>query len=351
MATLKNTRINGTNYLRLPKGSGGQRPGNNPGRIRYNTDDDTVEYYSGGNQQTSQGWAKLTIPFKTRQIISNGYMQGGYKSSAAWNNLNRTITATDTTYNLGDGTIEAAFNYQWGACSKDYNYVFGAGGGHAVSSNYTIAFNMRTETQATDIDRTLPHSRHNFGGVFQEHLNTWMCGSNNNNLNKYNMTTKTELGNIGQNFTTGSVWGMSHEDYGLFYQNNNNRTFVYATETLSSRGGTTCSNHPQQKSINSKIGIAWAGNEGGYNGGNAMRKTYWSTNTTSGTYAKPHTNCGEENFTMGQDHQYMLGQYNGAQNNLSWRWDYATDGGRTGGSSMEPKGKAGASSGVCGWGD
>ena len=351
MATLKNTQINGTSYLKLPKGSSGQRPGNNPGRLRYNTDNDTMEFYTQGNIQTPQGWAQLTIPFKTRQIISNGYMQGGYKNSSAWNNLNRTITSTDTTYNLGDGTIEAAFNYQWGACSKDYAYVFGAGGGHAVSSNYTIAFNMRTETQATDIDRNLPSNRHNFGGVFHEHYTTWMSGSSASAINKYNLTTKTTSGNIGQNYSSGSTWGMSTESYGLFYRSNSAETFQFATETKTSRGGTAPANHPQQKSLNSKTGYAWAGNEGSYRGGNNLRKTNWSTNTTSRTFPKPYTNCGEENYTMGQDHCYMLGQYNGAQNNLSFRWNYAADSGRTGGSSMEPKGKAGASSGVCAWRD
>ena len=59
--------------------------------------------------------------------------------------------------------------------------------------------------------------------------------------------------------------------------------------------------------------------------------------------------CGEENYTMGNDHQYMLGQYNGLQNNLSWRFNYATEQGFQGGASMEPKGKAGASSGTCAW--
>jgi hypothetical protein len=52
---------------------------------------------------------------------------------------------------------------------------------------------------------------------------------------------------------------------------------------------------------------------------------------------------------MGQNHQYMLGMYNGAQNNISWRFNYATESGFQGGASMEPKGKGGASSGVCSW--
>jgi hypothetical protein len=74
------------------------------------------------------------------------------------------------------------------------------------------------------------------------------------------------------------------------------------------------------------------------------------TRTSSGTVAKPRSNCGEENFSLGQDWQYMLGNYDGGgQNNGSWKFYYSTESGFNGSSSMEPKGKAGSSSGVCFW--
>ena len=348
MATLKNTEIADTGFLKLPVGNDANRPAENANSVagmRVNTDTGKLEYWNGVS------WELSSLLFPFRSIINTGFMQGGYKSSAAWNNLNKTIAATDTTTNLGDGAIQAAFNYQWGACSKDYAYVFGAGGGHAVSSNYTIAYNMRTEQQMSDIDRSLPSNRHNFGGVFHEHYTSWMSGSGDSAINRYNLITKTSRGNIGQNYRTGGVWGMSTETYGLFYANNTAETFVFATESKSGRGGTTPSNHHQQKAVNSKGQYGYAGNEGGYRSGNSMRRTNWSTNSTSGTVAKPDTNCGEENFTLGQDHQYMLGQYNGSQNNRSWRFNYATESGFRGGTTMEPKGKAGASSGVCAWRD
>ena len=347
MATLKNTTINDTGFLRLPKGSSAQRPGNDPGRLRHNTDTNTVEYYT--DRPLDSGWAQMTIPFLNRTIISNGYMQGGYKSSAAWNNMNRTITATDTTYNLGDGAIEAAFNYQPGACSKEYAYVFGAGGGHAVSSNYTIAFNMYTEQQATDISRSLAVNRHNFGTLFQEHYYAFMGGGGLSVYEEYNLTTKTYIGQLGATSLTGATWGMSTETYGIQYNGGSSNTFTFATRTQSTRGGTQPGNSHQQKSVQSKLGYAWAGNEGTYAGGNTFRITNFTTNTTAGGFSKPVTNSGEENFTMGQDHQYMLGMFNGLQNNISWKFNYATESGFQGGASMEPKGKAGASSGACAW--
>ncbi len=74
-----------------------------------------------------------------------------------------------------------------------------------------------------------------------------------------------------------------------------------------------------------------------------------NTNSTSGTIGKPVGNSGEENFSMGQDHQYMTGMFNGLQNNISWRFNYGSESGFQGGSSMEPKGQAGQSSAVCAW--
>jgi hypothetical protein len=346
MATLKNTSIDDTGFLRLPKGTSGQRPGNDRGRLRYNIDNGSVEYYT---DSFGRGWTQMTIPYLNRQIITTAYIQGGYKDSAAWNNINKTSASTDTTYNLGDGAIERAFNYQWGACSRDYAYVFGAGGGHAVSSNYTIAFNMRTDTQASDISRNLALSRHTFGGIFQETDLTWFCGGADARIEEYNLTTKTLVGTIAATAYSGATWGMSGETFGIFYTGNNGVNLTFSTRTATTRGGTGPANHHQQKSVPSKLGYGWAGDQGEYSGGNNFRQTNLITNNTITGRSKPVTNSGEENFTMGQEHQYMLGMYNGLQNNISWKFLYATESGFQGGASMEPKGKAGASSGVCGW--
>jgi hypothetical protein len=106
--------------------------------------------------------------------------------------------------------------------------------------------------------------------------------------------------------------------------------------------------HGQQKGINSKLGKGYAGNEGSYNGGYNLRRFVFSTETYT-TVAKPIGNCGEENFDMGQDHQYMMGCYDGAQNNRGWRFTYSTDTGYELGSGSLRTGVAGGSSGHCVW--
>ena len=58
---------------------------------------------------------------------------------------------------------------------------------------------------------------------------------------------------------------------------------------------------------------------------------------------------GEENYDMGQEHQYCMGQYDGAQNNRGHKFFYTTDTGYELGSGSVRTGIPGGSSGSCGW--
>ena len=315
------------------------------GALRLNSQRGVETYTPDGS------WVPLSAPYFTRTIISHGYMLGGYQNEAAWNNVNRISASTDTTINLGDGSIERSFNYQSSGCSKSVTYVFGAGNGHAINSNYVIAYNMRTDQQYNGtFSRTLNYARWNAATIFQEHYIAWSTGGGGSNIDEYNLTTETKTQDIG-GFSSTGMWAMSHENYGIFYWENDSRVFQFATRAYFTKIGGQPSNHSQQKSVQSKLTNSYAGNEGSYNGGNSLRRSNMITSTTSGTVGKPRTNCGEENLTVGQDWQYCLGEYNGAQNNGSWKFFYATETGFSGASTMEPKGKGGSSSGACGWRD
>ena len=56
---------------------------------------------------------------------------------------------------------------------------------------------------------------------------------------------------------------------------------------------------------------------------------------------------GEENFQMGMRKGYCLGNYNGSQNNNTFKVNYQTDGVTNLGGTAEPKGKSGMSSAHC----
>lgn len=315
------------------------------GMMRYNTVSGGPEFYINGF------WREMPIPFIARNIITTSYMMGGYKNAVAWNNVNRTLNATDTTTNLGDGSIERTFNYQSGACGQNNAFVFGAGNGHAVPSNYVIGFNMRTETQlTTGFSRTLANNNYNTGTVFKETDIAWTSGGGSALTEEFNLVTQTVY-NVNANLAFGSeAWAMSHENYGIFYSGGTDNSFYFATRTMMARGGSLVGAFHQQKSVQSKLTYSYAGNEGSYEGGFNLRRTNMYTNiTAAGLIRKPAPNCGEENLTMGQDHQYMLGQFDGQQNNMAWKFFYATETGFLGDRSMQAKGKGGASSGVCAW--
>ena len=365
MANLKNTSINDTGFLKVPSGNTAQRPAAEDGVIRYNTDGAKIEFYSS---EYGGGWQDFTIPWFYRSIITNSYILGGYKSAVTYRRVNRTVHATDVTTDLGD-QLDRTFNYKAGACGLDVAYVFGAANAHNAASNLTTAFNMRTEQQVvTPGNMDMANARGHMGTVFQEHYYTWIMGGGRGEIERFdtiteNMSTRNIPGNpnySGQGGNTaGGPWGMTcSETYGIFYSGNASGVvgqwnLTFATETLTTRSGPQPANHFQQKSIQSKIVNGYAGTNGSWSGGYSYRRTNFSTNTSSsgGVITKAYTNCGEENYSMGQDHQYMLGQYNGLQNNLSAKFVYATEVQTAGGSSMQPSGIPGTSSGICTWRD
>lgn len=360
-----------------PTGTAGQ------GKIRWNTDTRQIEFYAPGLTQKAGpiGWQAMTLPFLVRQIITTGFVLGGYKDSVAWANVNKTVASTDTTTSLGD-LLSRTFNYKGGACGTRMAYAFGAGNAHATSSNLSTGFNMVTEAGVTIASRSnMANSRGHFNAAFKETLTAWVTGGQDGagsaNVEEFDLISETFTTLVSATAASGSAtgvngesngasgqgpWAMSHETFGIFYSGeagtNVQKNFTFATRTFSTRSGTHPGNHYQQKSIQSKYTNCYAGNEGSWNGGYGYRRTNMITNTSTNptpTITKALANSGEENYTMGQDWQYTLGEYNGAQNNNAAKFTYATETQVTGGATMQPKGTTGTttiggrSSAVCAW--
>jgi hypothetical protein len=224
---------------------------------------------------------------------------------------------------------------------------------------------MRTDSAfTTQGGSNMGVSRGHMGAVYKEHLSTWITGGGATSVERFDTITEmfhtrpglnTTAGQGGS--TAGGPWGTSAENYGTWYMGEGYTTqnlcwnFTFASETLLLRPGTQPGDHFQQKNISSKLVHGYIGNNGSWAGGYTYRRTNHLTDTTaSGSFMnKAYTNCGEENYTLGNDKSYMLGQYNGLQNNLSAKFIYASETQTTGGSTMEPKGPAGRSSGFGAW--
>jgi hypothetical protein len=349
MATLKNTTINDTGFLNLPNDT--NTTAGTAGQVRYNPALHRMEFY---HTRDNARWEPMMNPFLTRTIVTTGYLHGGYASSAAWNNTNRIVFATDTTINLGDNTQEWAHNYQSCLFNRTRNFTLGAGNGHCVASTNVACFNMRTETaQTSGYGRTFPISNVNSGTVQKEEFfGWWQNTSYSANIYELNLTieqTYVSLGALGT--MGGQLWGTNHENYGIFWNasGSGSTNFTYATRTNTARGGTSPSGDGNQKTIMFKQGFHYAGREG--NPSSNWRKTNFFTNSSADAVgAKPYYS-GEENMLTGQDYGYAVGWYQGSHVNTAFKFVYATEAGYGTTSSLEAKGKAGNSSGTMSWRD
>lgn len=303
--------------------------------------------YGGPNGKIKTKGGRFFAEFKYRQIINYAYVGCGYKNGSPWKNVHKTVVSTDQTTNLGT-LMQYAAAYTSGVCSLNIFYMWATFDGFPGNTVQTSAMNMFTESSYTLTSAmNMINARDDCATVHQEHDRCWISGGGNSSIDRFNMWTETMATSTLSGGLSGFLASFSDQYYGFWGNEGGTQKVTFATETPASH--TTFFVHSQQKGISSKMRKGYCGNEGDYAGGYNLRRWYFPTDTNTGNVAKPDTNCGEENFTLGQDWQYMLGQYNGAQNNNSWKFYYATDNGTANPAGLSPTAQAGQSSGHCGW--
>ena len=323
------------------------------GQVYYNSDTKKLMLYDGSDWVQAAGSSGAS-PFLTRQVITTGFVMGGYQSSSPWKNVNTMVHATDVMTNNGD-VLPTPSSYTSGVCSLTTGYLWGADTAWPGTTTNTVNFHMTTYSGSTGPSKM--YARNDCATLFKEHEMAWIVGGGAAQVDTMNLTTATMYSHQGQSSLSGDgaqegCASHSGETAAYVWQDtNDNRKFTFGT-------GTTCSIstpsnspgfHSQQKGFSTKLGKGYAGNEGSYNGGNSLRVWNYTTETVQSTVAKPVTNSGEENYDMGQAHQYMMGNYDGAQNNRGHKFTYATDSGSELGSGSLRTGVAGGSSGHCVW--
>jgi hypothetical protein len=282
----------------------------------------------------------ISVPFKFKQIVTHTYMVGGYQNSVLWNNCNRTVHSTDSTTNLGDGKIQN-FHYKSGPTGINKQFV--------INGGFVTAFNMRTEVQSDS--GSTPFNGSNTSTVWDsDFVYSWMNGEGNGQVRRWQHSTESFTVNLGSGWNDHSA-SISGETRGIYWGNSGQtQRIIYASESIANMGYSAGA-HGQQKGLSSKDGKGYGGAQGSYNGGNQFRVTNIETEANITTVAKPFGNMGEENFGHGQDKGYCIGTYDGAQNNRAFILTYATNTGFETGSTTQPKGKGGCSSGHCGFRD
>ena len=335
------------------------RPTGSAGLVIYNSDRKGLELYNGSE------WVAITnkdAPYLYRQIIAFGYVYGGYKSSTPWRNVNKMNHSTDVIANLGD-LLQTTHAYTSGFCTRDKAFCWhGSGMG---SGSYTSSFNMRNDTTNThqSSHNNLTSRNDSYTAWQEEYYGYVLCGGTTA-VEQFagateSFTTVSGVTTAAAGGTQASCVGVTDEDKSIIMSgdNSNTQTLVHSTLTsisiraLSSGSSNQLASNAQQKGISSKIGYGWAGNEGTYQGGYNYRKWSFATEDQLSTHARAAQNVGEENFDMGQAHQYMHGSYDGAQNNRCQKWFYYTDSGVELGAGSQRIGVPGGSSGWGSWRD
>jgi|688.fasta_scaffold114053_2 hypothetical protein len=350
------TVISSTGFL-MPKYTTTTRPSSpTQGQVIFNTSTGKMEMYDGTNWRETSN----ERPFLYRQIITTGYAMAGYKDSSPWRNVARMVHATDVCTNLGD-QLDIGAAYTSGACSLTYGYIWGADNAWPGTTTTTCAFNMATETTGgQNALWNMRAARNDSGTIFKEHQTAYIIGGGSGEVDIFNLTvnvmlaTKTGPTTIdGQDAYQYGVGTLNDELCGYAYEDSGTKiklNFASGAMNYSIASGAIYGNNSQQKGINSKVGRGWCGADGTYNGGYILYRWQFSTETSLGTTAKPVTNCGEENFDMGQERQYMMGCYDGGgQNNRGWKFTYATESGVELGAGSVRTGISGSSSGHCAW--
>ena len=317
------------------------------GQVIYNTTTKRLEMYDSGY------WIEVqdsNRPYLYRSIITTGYAAGGYANGTPWRNINRMVHATDVCTNLGDQLPEAA-GYVSGGSSLTKGFIWGTSASHPGSSTTIGAFNMVTETNAGTGYGGLLAARDDAGSIFKEHYFGFIGAGGSGHVDVFNFTTEQAYaGNQGVDMGgSGNGTGLSDETKGYLFAAGASWQLTYATNQTYTLTDSAISGGSHQKGINSKVGKGYIGNESGYNAGYTLRRWTFATDTNIGNVNKPIGASGEENFDMGQDRQYMMGMYNGAQNNRGWRFAYSTDSGYELGAGSVRSGIVGSSSGHCFW--
>ena len=305
--------------------------------------------YGGANSQGYRDSTSRAAQWKFRQVINVGYTGGGYKDGSPWRQIHRTNHSTHQTTNLGV-QMDHPGSYISGACSDTTFFLWStpSDNSHFTPSSRTSAFHMYTETSKSHNSVFNTYSDRNDSGTsFKETFLSFHGGGDRSGMEVFNLATEARQSSNGGDLRSGSTnSAFSDKDQGYHWADS--AGWKVNHQTFSVSGSSHWSAHGQQKGMPTKVRVGYCGNEGSYSGGYNLRRWNLTNDSNTGTFSKHRSNCGEENFTMGQDWGYMIGNYDGAQNNGTWQQYYHTDS-RTDHSGLQPSANAGQSSGHCGW--
>ena len=348
-------------------------------------DSDDAFWAYPGSQSAGGTWA-------TRTVFTHGYLAGGYKGSNPWRSVNKTWHANDITIYQGE-QLDKAGSYVDGTFS-DYNaYVHGTQNSFSGASQHTSSYNLHNgagrtwgastygaDTDASgvgwdwdgdnptaisgftygsapgnwDADSTvegvggwgLSYSYGDCGCFSQMGISGYITQGGTSATNRLNFATEVMFITTDSGISNGYGTGMGGQSTGYMVTGSTNRKLTWSNQSWANFTGTIDSNDAWRKGQWTKKGWHFAGNGGNVSAG-FVRFNNSNGSATGGTQFSTLSSVGEENMESGEDHGYMLGNYNGQQNNMTWKFNYATYTTTNCAAVTRPKGHYGQSSGAC----
>lgn len=335
-----------------------------------------------GNTNTGSGTPDNS-QWLYRSIYTHGYLCGGYKGSTPWRSVNKMWLSTEVTIYCGE-QLHAVASYTKGTFS-DYNaYVVAHGntGTYAASASQLASYSLFNGTMRMSTGDGFSSSGLSYGYQGHDPKNEglsygtagygshvggmamsvsrsdnggasdikgqsgWFVGGGSSTTNRLHFPTEVmyagwDSGDSGIND------GASGELRGWFAWTSAYRYVTWSNSSWTSgwgTGGGWSRGDYQCKIMSSKYGHHYIGTSSNV----TLPKARFSDSTgaTLANFNKVRA-YGEDNCLMGQDNGYVLGHYDGQQNNHTIRQSYSTDSEVTLGATAQPKGHYGQSSGAC----
>jgi hypothetical protein len=287
-----------------------------------------------------------------RYIINRGYTVAGYQNANPWRNGNRTVHASDVTISIGD-VIDYSGAYIGGSHNGVNLFVYNCANSWLPAASTTCSMSMITETNRGLNSSWNDTRARSYSGAWIDFMgNQWRTNggrnrayntSGNGNTSRHDLNTEAMISEIG-----GTISYVSHAEGEYFaWVSQGQYRFEFSTETY-----TAWSNYspaPGCDGINkhqaTRIGFFYASQGGNTDRAVTKRRDSDAVILRSGIL-KPESG-GEENLHTGMNKGYCISNYNYAQNNNAWIYQYYNDVIRFADSTLTyRKGIPGASSGT-----
>lgn len=355
------------------------------------SNDGTITYWAyPGAAATSVG---ASTDWRYRTILTHGFIAAGYKGSTPWRTVNKTWHQTDTTTCCGE-QLDRGGAYLDG-CFSDLNaYVYGTsntfGGSAARTSSYSLHNGTRrmaiNDAFVTYGSGTAPYgyqgnspsteglSYGDQAGLTNTPPTSPGTGGWHMSVNRSNHgCASTQINGCGYVYGGGALATSKHHfPSEVMYTTTDSPVTWGATcavggQSRSYIGGSSSTAYLYYMTFSNDTFTAWGWPSGVTTDGvnKALMSKYGhfyfgrDTNTSTNqlkfseatlsaiTTFQKLGNFGEENYQMGQDWGYMVGMFNGHQNNWTVKYTYSNDAMATLGFAAQPKGHFGLSSGAC----